>query len=94
MAKRDLKRYSSEEVDRLNEQGDFVSTRENAPTIDLDEKFWDALGNSNAGSDGVEIRLRVRPSTLGYFDTTGEDLSLMVRVLDAYAEAMTKKAAE
>ncbi len=95
MAKDDTRSYSNDEINRLIAEGNYWPTRRNAPTIDLDESFWE-LAERQLGSPTprkTSVHLRVDPEVLSAFKEDGPGhLTRMARVLRAYVEAKAKKA--
>jgi len=95
MAKEDLRRYSSAEIDEMNRRGEVVPTPDDAPTVDLDEDFWRELEAHFVPLSAMRsaVELKVRRTTIDFFNGRGDDATLeMSRVLDAYARSHMKKA--
>ncbi len=58
MARKDTKQYSMAELKTMQERGDYVLTKREAPTLEIDEDFWK---NANvvmpSGSSSVHPRV-------------------------------------
>jgi uncharacterized protein (DUF4415 family) len=87
MASDDTKRYSPCELEDKVAQGDYVSTRKDAPEIELDEDFWrNARVVMPPGKKSVH--LRVDADVLAWFRAHGRGyLTRMNAVLRSYMEA-------
>lgn len=89
MAKKDIRRYSADEIKDMTSRKDYVPTRKDAPEIELDEEFWQTA--QIVMPDGQRkslISLRVDSDVLEWFKIKGKGhLSRMNAVLRAYMEA-------
>lgn len=94
MAKEDSRSYSSDEIDKLIAEGKAWPTRKRAPTIDLDEDFWDLVERQLSSRERkASVHLRIDPEVLSAFKEDGPGhLTRMAKVLRAYVDAKAKKA--
>lgn len=87
MAAEDTRRYSSDELKRMIEQGDYLKTPADAPTVELDEAFWKKAESIGRRPTKVSVHLRLDPATDAFFRRAGRGhLTRMADVLKAYAE--------
>jgi uncharacterized protein (DUF4415 family) len=87
MAEEDIKRYSSEELKARFERGDYMKTPADAPTVELDEAFWQKVETIGRRPAKVSVHLRLDPETAEFFRRAGRGhLTRMAKVLKAYAE--------
>ncbi len=88
MAKEDIRRFTSEELKAMNERGEYVKTPPDAPTIELDEAFWQRLEAIGKIPGKVSVHLRLDAPTEAFFRRGGRGhLTRMANVLRAYAES-------
>ncbi len=73
MAKEDIRRYSLDEIRRMNERGDFAATDPEAPVFEGDDEFW-AMVERGASAGGASlVQLELDPKTVEYFKRSGPD---------------------
>ena len=89
MARRDIRRYSLDDLDHMAEEGAFVDTAPEAPEVDLNEDFWRNARLIMPGPEGKKsVHLRVDADVLDWFKAHGKGhLTRMNAVLRAYMEA-------
>ena len=89
MAKEDIKRYSLEEIKRMNARKKYTATRADAPAIELDDEFWKTARVVMPDERGKRlVSLRIDTDVLEWFKTQGKGhLSRINAVLRAYMES-------
>ena len=87
MAKDDIRQYSLDELKAMRDQGNSVSTRPDAPTVELDEDFW-RHAHVVAPPGKASVHLRLDADVLEWFKAQGRGhLTRMNAVLRSYMEA-------
>lgn len=88
MAKKDIRHYSAADLKEMAARKDYTPTRKTAPTIELDEDFWqNARLVVPEGAGKSLVSFRVDNDVLAWFKAKGKGhLSRMNAVLRAYME--------
>jgi uncharacterized protein (DUF4415 family) len=88
MADADIRKYSLDDIRRLNEADAFTPTRRDAPEVELDEAFWKAAEPMLSALGKVSVHLRLDAETADFFRSGGKGhLTRMARVLRAFAQS-------
>lgn len=91
MARKDIKRYSLEELKAMRARGK-TRTRADAPVREIDEEFWRHARVVMPGPGKMSVHLRVDSDVLEWFREQGRGhLSRMNAVLRSYMEARRKE---
>jgi uncharacterized protein (DUF4415 family) len=87
MARKDMRRYSLSELERMINRGDYLPMRRDAKEVELGEDFWrNAQVVVPPGKKSVH--LRVDADVLAWFKAQGRGhLTRMNSVLRSYMEA-------
>jgi uncharacterized protein (DUF4415 family) len=83
-------RFSREELRRKHESGQTIPTPADAPTIELDDEFWDNAFVVMPGEthERISVHLRLSPDVFNWFKAQGKGhVTRMQEVLRAYYEA-------
>jgi uncharacterized protein (DUF4415 family) len=82
-----MKQYSLEEARRMREKGE-THTRPDAPTLELDEAFWQNARVVMPPPGKASVHLRLDSDVLEWFKAQGRGhLTRMNAVLRSYVEA-------
>ena len=82
-----IKRYSMDELVAMNERGEVLPTSPEAPTVELDEQFWQTA-RVVMPSGKASVHLRIDTDVLDWFKSQGKGhLTRMNAVLRSYVEA-------
>lgn len=74
----------------MHNRGELQSPRENAPTVDMPEGFWDSA-LPQAPKTKQAISMRVDPEVLAFFKAQGDGYQTRINaVLRSYVEAHKK----
>lgn len=86
MAKKDIRRYSQDDLKQMSARKGYTPTRKDAPEIELDEDFWKNARVVMPDEQGKSlVSLRVDRDVLAWFRTQGKGhLSRMNAVLRAF----------
>ena len=92
-ARKDTRRHSRDDLERMAERGDYVPTAKDAPAIRLDDAFWrNARLVMPQGTGKTSVHLRVDTEVLDWFKKQGRGhLTRMNAVLRAYVAAAREK---
>jgi uncharacterized protein (DUF4415 family) len=91
MPRRDIKRYSLEELKALQARGK-TRTRADAPLSEIEEGFWEHAQVVMPAPGKTSVHLRVDRDVLEWFRKQGKGhLSRMNAVLRSYVEARRKE---
>jgi uncharacterized protein (DUF4415 family) len=87
---KNTKSASLEELRAMHNRGELQSPRENAPTVDMPDGFWDtALPQAPKAKQAISMR--VDPEVLAFFKAQGEGYQTRINaVLRSYVEAHKK----
>jgi uncharacterized protein (DUF4415 family) len=87
MAKKDTKQYSLDDLKAMQERGDYVPTRPDAPTAEINEEFWQTA-QVVMPPGRASVHLRVDSDVLEWFKAQGKGhLTRMNAVLRSYVAA-------
>jgi uncharacterized protein (DUF4415 family) len=88
MAREDTRQYSLDDLERMEARGEYVSTRTDAPQIELDEDFWRNARIVLPTPRKKSVHLRLDADVLTWFREQGPGyLTRMNAVLRAFMEA-------
>jgi uncharacterized protein (DUF4415 family) len=88
MEKRDIRQHSMDDLKGMRERGETVPTRMDAPTIELDDEFWNHARVVMPSNAKASVHLRVDGDVLEWFRSQGKGhLTRMNAVLRSYVEA-------
>lgn len=88
MAQEDIRQYSEDDLMQMQEKGEVVPTRPDAPTIALDADFWAKARVVMPAAEKAPVNLRVDRDVLDWFRAQGKGhLTRMNAVLRSYVEA-------